>query len=140
MPKSPSRGVVIRKDISSDYTAHCLSFVDPSAIKPYKIVFDAGNGMAGATLPPILDKLPVEAVRLFFELDGSFPNHPASPIEIENLADLQAEIKRTDADFGVAFDGDADRMFLVDKKGIIREIGLRGPAMEKAVSKLLDEK
>ena len=66
---------------------------------------------------PVLDQLPIEAVRLFFELDGSFPNHPASPIEVENLRDLQKKIKEVNADFGVAFDGDADRMFLVDKFG-----------------------
>ena len=117
MPKSPARGVIIRKDIAEAYAAHCLSFIDPAAIKPYKIVIDAGNGMAGATLPAVLDKLPITVTRLFFDLDGSFPNHPASPIELENLVDLQKKIKETDADFGVAFDGDADRMFLVDKFG-----------------------
>lgn len=115
--KSPARGIVVRKDISQDYVAHCLSFIDCSKIKPFKIVIDAGNGMAGSTLPPILDKLPVEIVKLYFDLDGTFPNHPASPLEPENLADLQKKIAETDADFGVAFDGDADRMFLVDKFG-----------------------
>jgi phosphomannomutase len=73
--------------------------------------------MAGMTLPPVLGKLPVEVTPLFFELDGTFPNHPASPIELENLVDLQKKIAETKADFGVAFDGDADRMFLVDKNG-----------------------
>ncbi|MCK4461615.1 MAG: phosphomannomutase/phosphoglucomutase [candidate division Zixibacteria bacterium] len=115
--RSPSRGIVVRKDISEDYAAHCLSFIDAAAVKPYRIVIDAGNGMAGMTLPPVLDQLPIEVVRLFFDLDGSFPNHPASPIEVENLRDLQAKIKEVNADFGVAFDGDADRMFLVDKFG-----------------------
>ncbi|RKX23704.1 MAG: phosphomannomutase/phosphoglucomutase [Candidatus Zixiibacteriota bacterium] len=115
--KSPSRGVTVRRDISTDYSDHCLSFIDTAKIKPFKIVIDAGNGMAGATLPPVLEKLPIKATPLFFELDGSFPNHPASPIELENLVDLQKKIAETDADFGVAFDGDADRMFLVDKFG-----------------------
>jgi len=115
--KSPSRGVVVRKDISRGYAAHCLSFIDSSKVKPFKIVIDAGNGMAGATLPPILVKLPIEAITLYFDLDGTFPNHPASPIELENLADLRKKIAETNADFGVAFDGDADRMFLVDKSG-----------------------
>jgi len=115
--KSPSRGVVVRKDISRGYAAHCLSFIDRSKVEPFKIVIDAGNGMAGATLPPILVKLPIEAITLYFDLDGTFPNHPASPIELENLADLRKKIAETSADFGVAFDGDADRMFLVDKSG-----------------------
>jgi phosphomannomutase len=119
--RSPSRGVIVRKDISQNYAEHCLSFVDRSKIKPFKIVIDAGNGMAGATVPPILEKLPINAIKLYFELDGRFPNHPASPIELENLADVREKIAQTDADFGVAFDGDADRMFLIDKFG--RQVG-----------------
>ncbi|MEW5796437.1 MAG: phosphomannomutase/phosphoglucomutase [Candidatus Zixiibacteriota bacterium] len=113
----PSRGVTIRKDIAENYAAHCLSFIEVSKVKPYRIVIDAGNGMAGLTLPPVLGKLPIQVTPLYFELDGSFPNHPASPIELENLADLQKKIAETKADFGVAFDGDADRMFLVDEFG-----------------------
>jgi len=115
--KAPVKGNIARKDISEDYARHCLSFIEVEKIKPYKIVIDAGNGMAGATLPTVLEKLPINVHRLFFELDGTFPNHPASPIELENLVDLQKKIKETSADFGVAFDGDADRMFLVDKYG-----------------------
>lgn len=115
--KSPVRGQIIRRDISREYANHCLSFIDIGKVKPFKIVIDAGNGMAGATLPPALEKLPIETIPLFFELDGTFPNHPASPIEAENLVDLQKAISEHDADFGVAFDGDADRMFLVDKIG-----------------------
>jgi phosphomannomutase len=115
--KSSQRGNIARKDISTDYAEHCLSFIDSSIIKPFKIVFDAGNGMAGATLPPVFEKLPIKVIRLFFDLDGTFPNHPASPIELENLADLREKIAEEKADFGVAFDGDADRMFLVDRHG-----------------------
>lgn len=121
MSKSSAPGMIIRKDISHDYAEHCLSFIDLTKIRPFKVVIDAGNGMAGATLPPVLDRLPLQIDRLFFDLDGSFPNHPASPIELENLEDLCRKIKETDADFGVAFDGDADRMFLVDKMG--RQVG-----------------
>ncbi|MBU8932548.1 MAG: phosphomannomutase/phosphoglucomutase [candidate division Zixibacteria bacterium] len=121
MAKSPAPGVIIRKDISDDYAAHCLSFVDVTKIRPFRIVIDAGNGMAGTTLPPVLERLPVNVDRLFFDLDGSFPNHPASPIELENLRDLCHRIEEVDADFGAAFDGDADRMFLVDKNG--RQVG-----------------
>lgn len=120
-PKPAVQGVRVRKDISADYAQHCLSFIDRSKIKPFKVVIDAGNGMAGATLPPVLKQLPIEVTELYFELDGSFPNHPASPIELENLVDLQQSISENSADFGVAFDGDADRMFLVDKRG--RQIG-----------------
>jgi phosphomannomutase len=90
-------------------------------VKPYHIVIDAGNGMAGATLPPVLEQLPIKVTPLYFELDGSFPNHPASPIELENLVDLQKRMSEVKADFGAAFDGDADRMFLLDKNG--RQLG-----------------
>ncbi len=119
--KASVKGNIIRKDIASEYAEHCLSFIDISKLKSFKIVIDTGNGMAGATLPPVLEKLPLEVDKLFFELDGTFPNHPASPIELENLLDLQKRILETKADFGVAFDGDADRMFLMDKDG--KQIG-----------------
>lgn len=113
----PSRGVIVRKDLGGEYAAHCLSFIDPRKVKPYHVVIDAGNGMAGATLPPVLKHLPIRVTPLYFELDGTFPNHPASPIELENLVDLQKKMAEEKADFGVAFDGDADRMFFVDKNG-----------------------
>ncbi|MBN2227125.1 MAG: phosphomannomutase/phosphoglucomutase [candidate division Zixibacteria bacterium] len=115
--KSPHRGNMQRRNIAEAYAAHCLSFIDIELIKPFKVVVDAGNGMAGKTLPPAFEKLPITVVPLFFELDGSFPNHPASPIELENLVALQKKITEVKADFGVAFDGDADRMFLVDRNG-----------------------
>jgi phosphomannomutase len=119
--ESPNKGIVVRRDISDEYGAHALSFIDIAKIKPYHVVIDAGNGMAGKILDPVLKKLPIKVTRLFFELDGTFPNHPASPIELENLVDLQKKIAETHADFGVAFDGDADRMFLLDKDG--RQLG-----------------
>ena len=115
--KNPERGVINRRNIDTDYAAHCLSFIDVHKLKPFKVVIDAGNGMAGKTVPPVLEKLPLHTIPLFFELDGNFPNHPASPIELENLRALQAKIAEVNADFGVAFDGDADRMFLVDRNG-----------------------
>jgi len=115
--KSPQRGNIARKDISEEYAEYCLSFINPAKIKPFKIIVDAGNGMAGLTLPPVFEKLPLEVTKLYFELDGTFPNHPASPIELENLVDLQKKIAEVNSDFGVAFDGDADRMFLIDKFG-----------------------
>ena len=119
--KAPQRGNIARKEISEEYAAHCLSFIDIKRVKPFRIVVDAGNGMAGSTLPPVFRKLPLNVTELYFELDGSFPNHPASPIETENLADIQKKIAEINADFGVAFDGDADRMFLIDKDG--RQVG-----------------
>lgn len=115
--EAADKGVVVRRDIADEYARHCLGFVDVKKIRPYRIVIDAGNGMAGATLPPVLKQLPAQVTPLFFELDGRFPNHPASPIELENLVDLQKKMAEVKADFGVAFDGDADRMFLLDKNG-----------------------
>ena len=91
--------------------------VDVSAIKPLKIAIDAGNGMAGKTAPTVFSRLPVKVTPLFFELDGSFPNHLANPIEPENVRDLQKAVLDGGCDLGIAFDGDADRMFLIDEKG-----------------------
>ncbi|MEO6912580.1 MAG: phosphomannomutase/phosphoglucomutase, partial [Candidatus Baltobacteraceae bacterium] len=116
-PKAARPGTISRRDILDDFAQHCLSFIDPKQIKPFKIAIDAGNGMAGETVPHVFKHLPCEVVPLFFELDGSFPNHPASPIEPENMRDLQAAVLKYGCDLGVAFDGDADRMFIVDEKG-----------------------
>jgi len=134
--KSSRRGNIYRKDISADYTEHCLSFIDRSVIKPLKVVADAGNGIAGATLPPVFEKLPIKVIPLYFELDGTFPNHPASPIELENLAELRKKIAEEKADFGVAFDGDADRMFLIDRNG--NQVG--GDMTTALVSEILLDK
>ncbi len=114
-PKAASAGTISHRNILEDFAEHCLSFVDRSKIKPFKIAIDAGNGMAGETVPHVFKRLRCEVIPLYFELDGSFPNHPASPIEPENMMDLQAAVKRHGCDLGVAFDGDADRMFLVDE-------------------------
>ena len=118
-PPASKSGTASQRDILDDFAAHCLSFVDRTRIKPFKIAIDAGNGMAGKTVPFVFKHLPCEVTPLYFELDGSFPNHPASPIEPENMADLQAAVKRHGCDLGVAFDGDADRMFIVDEKANI---------------------
>ena len=83
------KGEVIQRDVSDAYVEHCLSFIDLASIKPYKIAVDAGNGMAGMMLPRVFEKLPCELIPLFFELDGTFPNHPASPIEPENTEELR---------------------------------------------------
>jgi phosphomannomutase len=111
-------GSVERSDITREYARHCLSFIDQDNLKrPLKIVVDAGNGMAGKMLPPVFEDLPFEYVPMYFELDGSFPNHAPNPIEPENLRELQERVVAEEADFGAAFDGDADRVFIVDEKG-----------------------
>ncbi|HEX2051735.1 MAG TPA: phosphomannomutase/phosphoglucomutase [Actinomycetota bacterium] len=104
-------------DVLDDYAAHCRSFVDASVLRPLKVAVDAGNGMAGETVPRVFDGLPFDVVPLYFELDGTFPNHPANPIEPANVADLQDAVRAHGCDVGIAFDGDADRMFLVDERG-----------------------
>ncbi len=115
--KAATRGMISTREVLDDFGKHCLSFIgDPTKIKPFKLAIDAGNGMAGATVPHVFKYLPqIEVTPLFFELDGTFPNHPASPIEPENMADLQKAIREHGCDLGVAFDGDADRMFIVDE-------------------------
>ena len=116
-PMAATPGTVSKRDVLDDFAEHCLTFVDRKAIKPFKIAIDAGNGMAGLTVPYVFKHLPCEVTPLFFELDGTFPNHPASPIEPENMIDLQKAVRDHGCDIGVAFDGDADRMFIVDEKG-----------------------
>jgi phosphomannomutase len=104
-------------DVLAEYADHCRSFVDADALKSLKVAIDAGNGMAGKTVPIVFDKLPFEVTPLFFELDGTFPNHPANPIEVENLRSLQQAVTENGCDLGIAFDGDADRIFLIDETG-----------------------
>ncbi len=116
-PAPSEQGRVIRLDVTQDYVDHALSFIDTSKIKPLKVVIDAGNGMAGMMMPRVFKKLPAQLIPLYFELDGSFPNHPASPIEPENMVDLQKAVREHHADLGAAFDGDADRVFIVDEHG-----------------------
>jgi phosphomannomutase len=116
LPPAPTTGTVATLDIVEDFATHVLSFVNTENIKPSTVVVDAANGMAGKMVPPLFRRLPVRLVPLYFELDGSFPNHPADPIQIENLKDLRAAVLDEKADIGLAFDGDADRVFLVDEK------------------------
>ncbi len=120
-PLAENRGDLIEKDVIQAYAEHCLSMVEVSAIKPLTIAIDAGNGMAGKTVPVAFKSLPVVVIPLYFELDGTFPNHPANPIEPENIRDLQKAVLDNECDLGIAFDGDADRMFLIDEQG--RAIG-----------------
>ncbi|MFJ2637376.1 phosphomannomutase/phosphoglucomutase [Streptomyces sp. NPDC087422] len=110
-------GTLVRRDVLGDYAAYLRSLVDLSGIRPLKVVVDAGNGMGGHTVPTVLDGLPVDLVPMYFELDGTFPNHEANPLDPKNLVDLQARVRETGADIGLAFDGDADRCFAVDERG-----------------------
>src|SRR4051794_9459731 len=116
-PANGRRGDVQQRDALDAYAEHVLGLIDTSKIKPLKIAVDAGNGMAGETVPRVFKDLPVEIIPMFFELDGTFPNHLANPIKPENVADLQRVVVEERCDLGVAFDGDADRMFLIDEKG-----------------------
>lgn len=111
------RGSVSERDVLADYAAYLRNLVDLSGSRPLKIVVDAGNGMGGHTVPTVFDGLPIEVVPMYFELDGSFPNHEANPLDPANIVDLQAKVREVGADAGVAFDGDADRCFIVDERG-----------------------
>ena len=116
---APKRGQITAKDALPAFAQHCLSFIDVAAIKRLTIAIDAGNGMAGLVVPAIFKHLPVKLIPLYFELDGSFPNHPASPIEPENMVELQKAVVSHGADLGAAFDGDADRVFITDEHGTL---------------------
>ncbi|SEF27001.1 phosphomannomutase [Amycolatopsis pretoriensis] len=111
------RGTVSERDVLADYAAYLRNLVDLSGSRPLKIVVDAGNGMGGHTVPTVFDGLPIDVVPMYFELDGSFPNHEANPLDPANIVDLQAKVREVGADAGVAFDGDADRCFIVDERG-----------------------
>jgi phosphomannomutase len=120
VPAGPGRrGEVTEKDLLSGYADYLKQLVDLSGIRPLTVVVDAGNGMAGHTVPTVFRGLPIELVPLYFELDGTFPNHEANPIDPRNLRDLQHAVTEHGADIGLAFDGDADRCFIVDERGAI---------------------
>lgn len=110
-------GDVGERDVLDGYGEYLRGLVDLSAVRPLKVAVDAGNGMGGHTVPAVLGGLPLEIVPLFFELDGGFPNHEANPLEPANLVDLQELVRSSGADIGLAFDGDADRCFVVDECG-----------------------
>jgi phosphomannomutase len=110
-------GTVRSEDLLGGYASYLKKLVDLSGIRPLKVVVDAGNGMAGHTVPRVFEGLPIDLVPLYFELDGTFPNHEANPIDPANLRDLQQAVTENGADIGLAFDGDADRCFVVDERG-----------------------
>ncbi|OUC92192.1 phosphomannomutase/phosphoglucomutase [Streptosporangium minutum] len=110
-------GTVSERDLLRGYADHLRTLVDLSGIRPLKVVVDAGNGMGGHTVPVVFEGLPLELSELYFELDGDFPNHEANPIEPDNLRDLQKAVLDVGADIGLAFDGDADRCWVIDERG-----------------------
>jgi phosphomannomutase len=116
VPAGPGGGSVSRRDLLDDYAAHVRSFVDVGRLRPLVVVADTANGMGGLVAPRVFEGLPFDVEIMYGELDGTFPNHPADPIQPENQKDLQARVLETGADVGLAFDGDADRVFLVDEK------------------------
>lgn len=148
VPVADRRGTLTDTDTLRDYAVHLRSLVDLSGVRPLRVVVDAGNGMAGHTVPAVLQTaaglpaLPVDVVPLYFELDGTFPNHEANPLEPENLRDLQAAVREHGADLGLAFDGDADRCFVVDERGepvspsaVTALVALREIARERAAGR-----
>ncbi|MEX2407436.1 MAG: phosphomannomutase/phosphoglucomutase, partial [Actinomycetota bacterium] len=110
LPPAASPGRIEQRDLLDAYVDHVLSFIDASAIRPLTVVVDTANGMGGLVVPPVFARLPVTLIHLFPELDGTFPNHPADPIDPENQRDLRREVLASHADIGLAFDGDADRV------------------------------
>ena len=117
-PYDGTPGSVTQQDVLAGYAAYMKQLVPGiEAVRPLKVVVDAGNGMGGHTVPAVFAGLPLETTELYFALDGSFPHHEANPIDPKNLVDLQAEVRRVGADVGLAFDGDADRCFVVDERG-----------------------
>ncbi|OIJ93424.1 phosphomannomutase/phosphoglucomutase [Streptomyces sp. MUSC 14] len=110
-------GTLSGRETLEDYAAYLRSLVDLTSIRPLKVVVDAGNGMGGHTVPSVFEGLPLTLVPMYFELDGTFPNHEANPLDPANLVDLQKRVPEEGADLGIAFDGDADRCFVVDQHG-----------------------
>jgi phosphomannomutase len=131
---APARGRVERRqDLVARYADHVRGFVDKGALRPLKVVADAANGMAGHVVPVIFEELPFQLVPMYFELDGTFPNHPADPINPRNLEDLRQRVVSEGADVGLAFDGDADRVFLVDEQGGIVQSSLVGALVARTM-------
>jgi phosphomannomutase len=116
-PPAPRRGNVTAADVLTPYVDHVMSFIDPSIIRPFNVVLDAGSGMGGLVAPRLFDRLPVKTTRLCFDIDGRFPNHEANPLIEENRRDIVEAVVREKADVGIAWDGDADRCFFIDGSG-----------------------
>jgi phosphomannomutase len=148
IPEAPTRGTTSHRDMLAEYSAFLRGLVDLNGGRQLRVVVDAANGMGGYTVPAVLGTaaglpaLPLEIIPLYFELDGTFPNHEANPLEPANLVDLQAAVVKHQADIGLAFDGDADRCFVIDERGhavspsaITTLVGLREAARERAAGR-----
>jgi phosphomannomutase len=135
-PAAAGRGAVEERSLLDAYADHVLTFVDPANIAPLTVVADTANGMGGLVVPAVLERLPVTLIHLYPELDGTFPNHPADPIDPENQRDLKRVVLERAADVGLAFDGDADRVFLVDE----RAEGVSGSEVTALVAKAMLER
>jgi phosphomannomutase len=133
---SGTTGRVSTREALGDFAEHVHSFVDLSVLRPLKIVADTANGMGGFVAPAVFEGLPFDVEIMYGELDGTFPNHPADPIQPENLVDLQKRVREVGADIGLAFDGDADRVFLVDDQGEL----VSGSLTTAIVAKVMLEK
>jgi phosphomannomutase len=116
-PAAPHRGTVTTKNVLDAYIDHAMSFIDPSVIKPFNVVLDAGSGMGGLVAPKLFERLPCRTTRLCFEIDGRFPHHEANPLIAENRKDIVERVVAEKADIGIAWDGDADRCFFIDGTG-----------------------
>ena len=116
-PEAARPGGLSQSDVVQDYVEHVLSFIDTSLVEPFKVVLDAGNGIAGMVAPKLFERLPVTVTALCFEVDGTFPNHEANPLIEENRRDIVERVKQEQADVGIAWDGDADRCFFIDGSG-----------------------
>ncbi len=136
-PAPTEVGRISEQDLLGEFADHVRSFLaDPTALKPLKVVADTANGMGGLIVPAVFDPLPVEVEILYPELDGTFPNHPADPIQPANQVDLRERVLEVGADLGLAFDGDADRVFVVDEKGV----GLSGSTTTSLVASMMLER
>ena len=116
-PPASRRGTVTAKDVLEPYVAHVMGFIDPSIVRPFNVVLDAGSGMAGLVAPKLFERLPCRATKLCFDIDGRFPNHEANPLIEENRRDIVEAVVAQKADIGIAWDGDADRCFFIDGTG-----------------------
>ena len=116
-PPAARPGAISSREVVNDYVAHVMSFIDPSIIKPFNVVLDAGSGIAGMVAPRLFANLPCKVTPLCFEVDGTFPNHEANPLIEENRRDIVERVVREHADIGIAWDGDADRCFFIDGAG-----------------------
>ena len=139
--KIKKTGKTIKKDILRDYVKHVKKFINTKKLIKLKIAVDAGNGMAGKIMPLVYKNLPIKIVLLYFKLDGNFPNHPADPSKSENLVELQKVVKEKNCNFGMAFDGDADRIFFVDEGGnIVNSSLISSLIIKNILSKRKNEK